>query len=196
MQGQSAVGAAAPQSAARPCQYRDYRQSPQPLNQYEIADYSLYTMEQLALPWSIPNHIVNSSYDHARECTVIFKGLPDEFNTADVLPPMLTLNGSLPHFNHEVVAASVPVNYHDHHRGVAFVRYSNPRFANSAVRMFNNSMVHGRRIQAMISDHPCKVDSAKVNAGVVKGGVYLYHNAWRLINESIIHGEKELHIEV
>ena len=90
-----------------PNRYRDYRQFA-PVNECMIKDYTQYTAEQLKRPWSVEDSIANPNYDYAFASTVVIKGIPPNIEPEEVLGDVMTLNGELPWFNHDVLSISAP----------------------------------------------------------------------------------------
>ena len=159
----------------------------EPLNDAEIADYSSIDHNRLKLPWHLPNLRVNRSEDWARDCTVIVKGIPETTNECELFQFMLTLNGELPWYNHEVIATTYPVDAYwgNRRRGIAFIRWSNPNFARRCCTMFNHTYIGDSRIRVEISrGGVLKVDNERRNKGYVLGGIRLYDNVWEPMDQS------------
>ena len=150
-----------------------------------ISDYSQYSAEALKFPWWVEDSDINRDWYWARNCSVVIKGLPDEAKSADFMPAMMTLNGNLPHYNHEVIATSFPFdsNGGPGHRGVAWIRWSHPQFAEECVKMFHRHRVLNRWINCAISDYPVKVNAAMRNYKRVIGGVMPFADAWLVMEE-------------
>lgn len=145
-------------------------------------DYTQFTQEQLELPWCLDDNDVNRSEDWATNCSVIVKGIPDSAMPCDIFPALLTINGTLPWNNHEVIAASMPCASHGHagHKGVAWIRWSTPQFAQQCVAECNSMEIQGRRLSVMISRMPVQVNNRRRHSMPLVGGIFLYQRAWQL----------------
>ena len=87
-----------------------------------------------------------------------------------------------PYFNHEIVAASIPVNQMGSHKGIAFVRWSSPRWCQRAVRRFNGRWLNNKPMFCAVSDYPCKVGVSRRNRQPIEGGIYFFLLAWDLLD--------------
>ena len=166
----------------------------EPINAYSIADYSKVPIEQLAMPWRIEERDINRSEDWARDCTVIVKGIPNGTSEVELFENMVTLNGELPWYNHEVVATTYPIDsYTNEHRQYAFLRWSTPQFAQRCARMFNGTMLNGGRLWvAQSTQGVCRVSNDyNSRMGMHKlGGIRVYHRVWDpldAINPGLVH---------
>ena len=107
---------------------------------------------------------------------------------------MVTLNGELPWYNHEVVATTYPIDsYTNEHRQFAFLRWSTPQFAQRCARMFNGTMLNGGRLWVAQSTlGVCRVSNDyNSRMGMHKlSGIRVYHRVrdpLDAINPSLVH---------
>ena len=193
--------AAAAPIQSTPCRYSDIRlmtggaaipqpSRPAPINETRIPDYTIYTGSQLKEPWHVPHSDVNRSEDWARECTVVIKSIHDDDTSETILTPIFTLGNRLPHFNHEVIAASMPIHPNGQHKGVCFIRWSSPQCANECVRLFNNTWIGSSCVRVSISQYPCKVDVNTRNRTPDIGKIFLFQWVWEMLGDAIHRGAR------
>ena len=151
------------------------------INECRIGDYSQYSAEQLQFPWCVENQDCNRSQEWAQQCSVVIKGIPDHATPVDIFPAIFTVDGNLPWYNHEVIAATMPVSREGTgNRGIAFIRWSSPQWAQECVRRFHRREMVGRKLEVAISDWPVKVEIAKRNRTPMLGGIFMFAMAWQL----------------
>ena len=116
---------------------------------------------------------------------MVVKGINAEDSSETILQPIMTSNGELLHFNHEVMAAAMPVPQDNKHRGVAAVRWSCPEWANRCVSEFDRARTGNSVLRVSISDHPCKVESANQHHAPVRGRTSICQYAWAFVDEVV-----------
>ena len=132
----------------------------------------------------------------ATECKIVIKPVPDDADSTE-LAPILTLFGRLPIGHHEILSASMPTSIAGGHKGVLFLRWSSPQWANRAINVLNGSWVSWangrRRISAEISRTVCKVDPAILaNQAPLIGRVFQFQWLWHMLDRAIHYGQDNL----